>query len=107
MMDTQSVVENEIVHQFSIEGIHVLEQRRMEVDKFFLQGSVESLEMRVHFWRLGIGVEMHKVKTPQLFGEMFLELRTVVCEHKEKGVGKRKCLDAQIKEFFGCERRVA
>jgi len=51
------VVEDEPVGELFVEAGQVGEEQVFViVDERFLDGAVESFGMRIHFWRLGIGV---------------------------------------------------
>ena len=73
----------------------------MIVHEFFLDRLIEAFAMSVHLWRLGIGVIVDEVQTPQFFVKMFHELATVVSQNKSNG--KWKYFEAQSEKFFCCQ----
>ena len=103
MVNTQGIVEDQVVHKFSIEDVRILEQPHMVINEFFLDGSVESFHVSVHLRGLGVGVIMSEMEPLQFCGKMLLELRAVIGKHKKEVIGMRECLLAQSKELGGSQ----
>ena len=88
MMDSFCVVRNQPLHKLAVKLRGIQEVISVIIDEFFLNCSVESFAMSVHFWGLWISVIMNKVKPFKFFWKMLFELRSVI--------GKDEC--KQIRE---------
>jgi hypothetical protein len=71
----------------------------MEINKFLLDGSVEPLTMGIHLGCFGVGMIVHQMESFQFFCKMFFEFRSVVRQHKGKGVWENHA--TIVKEFLG------
>ena len=72
-MHSISVVEYQVVNKPSVEFVGINQEIGEVVNKFFLYASVESLNVTVHLWCLGISVVVGKMQLLQSFRKMFLE----------------------------------
>ena len=70
----------------------------MVIQKLFLKGSVEPLDMGIHLGCFRIGMPMGLTEPSQLFIEVLHKLGTIVCEDKGERVGKDLAND--LEEFF-------
>ena len=87
-MRTFAVVPHKPIHENDIELFWLQKLMSMEIHKLFLNRSVESLTMGVHFRGSRIGVVMREMEFLQCFCKVFLEFRTIVCENILKRNGE-------------------
>ena len=98
-VDPFGVIENKIVHEFSVKRVRVFEQEGIVINKLFLDRPVEPFEMRIHLRGLRISVKMGEVKSTKLLGKVFLEFRAVVSQDIKEIVRMRKCSLAKREEL--------
>ena len=70
----------------------------MKIYEFFLDGTIKSFTVGIHFRSLWIGMIVNKVQIIEFPGEMLHEFRTIVSEHIHEWIGKYH--QAILKEFF-------
>jgi len=70
---------DEVVEQPVVEGVDVVEEEVfVELDEFFLDGSVKAFGMGVHLWAIGISQPTHCTVVQHGLGETCLELAAVI-----------------------------
>jgi len=85
------VVEDEPVGQLLVEGVQVgKEQVFVVIDEGLLHGSMEALDVGVHFGCLRVGVPALDALCFERFGEIGLEFGAVVGEHPLGRLGEQR-----------------
>lgn len=71
---------DEILGQFLVELTWILEEMKVPVNEFFLNGAIKSFTMRIHLGSLWIRIPMNHARFLNLFLKGLHELRTIVGE---------------------------
>ena len=61
-MHPPGIVPDQIINDFIVENIRIEKFGFVKINKFILQGSVESLTMGVHFGSFGVSVIMREMQ---------------------------------------------
>ncbi len=79
-MGTFRVEPDEILGQFLVELVWILEEMKVPVNEFFLDGAIESFTMRIHLRSLWIRIPMNHTSFFDLLLKGLHELRAIVGE---------------------------
>jgi hypothetical protein len=103
-MGSFAVIPQQPQDQLTVEQSGIEEQILVVIEELFLKGTVESLHMGVHLWRLRVRVPVDLMELSELLVKVSHELRAVVSQHMLKRIGKD--LTDDLKDFPGRLRAV-